>query len=198
LANPINLSSLETNPDEVLDILKSLKTNKATGPDCTGAKMLKEAGPSIAQSLCNLINMSLRKCIFPAMWKQANVIPIHKKNERHLVNNFRPISLLSCAGKIMEKVVFKHVFNYIRDNNLITEFQSSFIPGDSTVHQLVQLCHIFGEALDNKKDVRIVVCDISKAFDRVWHDGLLFKMKKMGIDGDLGIWFDSYLKNSAS
>ena len=95
----------------------------------------------------------------------------------------------------MEKVIFKHVFNYIRDKNLISRFQSGFIPGDSTVHQLAQLYHVFGEALDNKKDVRVVFCDISRAFDRVWHAGLLHKITKCGITGELHAWFESYLNN---
>ena len=95
----------------------------------------------------------------------------------------------------MEKVVFKHVYNYIKDNNLISPHQSGFKPGDSTVNQLSYLYHIFCEALDKKKDVRIVFCDISKAFDRVWHDGLLYKLHKFGIHGNLLNWFKDYLSN---
>ena len=126
-----SLDNIETSPGEVLDMLTSIKLHKATGPDDVSPRMLKEAAVSIAPSLSKLINMSLQKGIFPTIWKQANVIPVHKKNERHLITNYRPISLLSCTGKIMEKVVFKHLFNYIRDNELLSKFQSGFVASTS-------------------------------------------------------------------
>ena len=83
-------------------------------------------------------------------------------------------------GKTFERAVFKYTFNYIRDNQLLTPFQSGFMPRDSTVNQLVHLYHVFSEALDKRKKLRIVFCDISKAFDRVWHDGLLLQIKQYG------------------
>lgn len=94
-----------------------------------------------------------------------------------------------------EKIVFKKVFNFFRENFLITAFQSGFLPRDGTVNQLVQLYHIFCEALDRKKEVRVVFCDISKAFDRVWHKGLIFKLHQMGIRGKLLDWFRDYLSD---
>ena len=110
-------------------------------------------------------------------------------------DNYRPVSLLSCVSKLFERAVFKHVFNFLRDTNAISLKQSGFIPGDSTVYQLVHLYHIFSEALDKKKDIRVVFCDISKAFDRVWHTGLLSKLSKIGIDGGLYKWFENYLSD---
>ena len=86
-----------------------------------------------------------------------------------LMDNYRPISLLNYVEKFFERLVYKQVFHFLRDNLLITVYQSGFMPGDSTVNQLVQVYHLLCEALD-KKDVRIVFCDISKAFDRVWHE----------------------------
>ncbi len=78
------------------------------------------------------------------------------------IDSYIPISLLSCTSKVMGKCVFKYVFNYIRDNSLVSGFQSGFMPNDSTVNQIVNLYHMFTEALDQKKDVRIVFCDITK------------------------------------
>ena len=114
-------------------------------------------------------------------WKQANVIPLHKKGEKDNVNNYRPISLLSCTGKLLERIIFKHVYNFAHRNHLITDHQSGFRPNDSTVNQLSYLYHTICNALDKKKDVQIVFCDISKAFDKVWHKGLIYKLKKSGI-----------------
>lgn len=97
-------------------------------------------------------------------------------------------------GKTLEKIVFKHVHNYLHTHRLISSFQSGFTPGDSTVYQLCELYHLFAKALDNRKDIRIVFCDISKAFDRVWHKGLIFKLKSLGVTGPLLEWFSNYLQ----
>ena len=112
-----------------------------------------------------------------------------------LVENHRPVSLLSPIGKTQEKIVHKHVHNFLLENHVITPFQSGFIPGDSAVNQLVDLYNTFSRALDEGKEVRVVFCDISKAFDRVWHKGLLAKLKHYGITGQLFAWFESYLSN---
>ncbi len=110
-----------------------------------------------------------------------------------MVSNYRPISLLSTVGKVFEKVVFKRLYNYLRDHDLLSSLQSGFVPGDSTVNQLTYLYTIFAEAIDSGKEIRAVFCDISKAFDRVWHIGLLHKLQANGISGHLLNWFSSYL-----
>ena len=102
----------------------------------------------------------------PDIWKEANVSPIHKKNKPSDVSNYRPISLLRTVSKVLEKNVHKYRFNFFQDNNVITAFQSGFVPGDSTVNQLIDIYNTFCKALDEGK-VRAIFCDISKAFDRV-------------------------------
>ena len=140
-----------------------------------------------------IYNRSLQQGYFPARWKEANVTPIYKKEDRSSPSNYRPISLLSCIGKTMERCVHKHLYNYISQNNLLTPLQSGFISGDSTTNQLLNIYHMFCEAVDNGKEVRVVFCDISKAFDRVWHKGLLFKLAAIGCSKSLLRWFTSYL-----
>ena len=100
-------------------------------------------------------------------------------------SNYRPISLLSTVGKVLEKIMHKYVFNFFRANNVITTLQSGFVPGDSTVNQLIDIYNTFCKALDEGKEVRVILCNISKAFDRVWHKGLLFKLKSAGVTGSL-------------
>ena len=92
---------------------------------------------------------------------------------------------------VQEKIVHKHLFNFIRDNNIL----SGFVPGDSTVNQLVCIYNTFCHSLDQSKEVRAVFCDIIKAFDRVWHWGLLYKIESAGISGSLRLWFKGYLKD---
>ena len=186
------LSEIITNEGEVHDLLKSLDVNKSTGHDGIGPRMLREAGPSIVPSLTRLINFSFQCCKVPVDWKKAQVTPIYKKNARDEPNNYRPISILPTVSKIAEKIVFKHVYNYFLDHGLLSRDQSC-VPGDSTVNQLAYLYHQFCQAIDEKKDIQIVFCDIKKAFEKVWFEGLLFKLKQQGITGNLLSWFESYL-----
>ena len=118
-----------------------------------------------------------------------------KEIRTSLLTNYRPISLLNSEAKVLERLVFKYFFNHLRDNNLLTSLQSGFIPGDSTVNQLTFLYNTFCKALDSGKEVRAVFCDISKAFDRVWHAGLLHKLRVAGVTGEVLAWFKSYLIN---
>ena len=188
-----SLSSIAFDPQEVEEILRTLKTDKASGPDGLSNRILKELSHELSSPLCSLFNKSLSLGKFPSPYKDANVTPVHKKGDLSLVSNYRPISLLNSVAKLFEKLVFKYLYNHLQDNNMLSSLQSGFIPGDSTVNQLVYLYHIFTEALDAGKEVRTVFCDISKAFDRVWHEGLIYKLKAAGVSGDVLRWFQSYL-----
>ena len=189
------LDSLTFTSYEVEQTLKSLPLGKAAGPDLINNRLLKELAQPLSIPLCDLFNFSLRNGKVPIIWKQANISPIHKKNDQSDVSNYRPISLLSTVGKALEKLVHKHIFNFFRDNHVITTLQSGFVPGDSTVNQLIDIYNTFCRALDEGKEVRAIFCDISKAFDRVWHKGLIFKLQSAGISGTLLNWFSDYLQD---
>ena len=121
--------------------------------------------------------------------------PIPKSGDRSALSHRRPVSLLCTIEKSFERAVFKHFYNHLHENNILTSLQSGFIPGDSTVNQLAYLYNAFCQALDTGKEVRVVFCDISMAFGRVWHEGLLLKLEAAGISGNLLAWFRSYLTN---
>ena len=188
-----HLDEITATDQDVRDLLATLDTNKAYGPDDLSPKVLKEAGPAIVKSVVKLFNLSLSTGIFPRNWKLANVVPLYKKAEDYFTSNYRPISLLSILAKVFERVVFKYLFNYFRDNFMISIWQSGFLPGTSTVTQLVEIYDQFCKAVSNGKDIRVVFLDISKAFDRVWHEGLIYKLKGHGIRGTLLRWIQSYL-----
>ncbi|MES9994358.1 MAG: reverse transcriptase family protein [Candidatus Thiodiazotropha sp.] len=192
---PHKLESISITSQEVEDVLKSLKTGKAAGPDSIDNRLLKELAQPLCAPLADLFNFSIAKGKVPNLWKQANVTPVFKKNDPSDVSNYRPISLLNTLGKVLEKIVHKYVFNFLNDHHVITTLQSGFVPGDSTVNQLVDIYNTFCRALDEGKEVRAIFCDISKAFDRVWHKGLLFKLHSVGISGSLLQWFTDYLAN---
>jgi hypothetical protein len=92
-----------------------------------------------------------------------------------------------------ERVVYKHVYKHLHSNKLIYEYQSGFLPKHSTVHQLIELYNTILNSLENKEFSCIVFCDFSKAFDKVWHNGLIHKRKLYGIKGNLLSWFKNYL-----
>ena len=187
------LSYLVIIPTEVESVLKSLQLGKAVGSDDINNRTLRELAHELSFPICSLLNQSLSLGIFPDIWKDALVCPIPKGGNAASVSNYRPISLLSCLEKVPERVVFKHLYTHFRDNGILSPLQSGFIPGDSTTNQLTFLYNTFCQALDSGKEVRVVFCDGSKAFDRVWHKGLLCKLRAAGISGSLLSWFSSYL-----
>ena len=123
-------------------------------------RIVKEPAKPLSFPQSNLSNASPIKGEDPALRKQANVTPIHKKNDTPDIINYRPISLLSTVGN--EKNVHKYVFNFLMDHEVLTTFQSRFISGDSTVNQLVDTYNSFCKAINEGKEVRAIFCDISK------------------------------------
>ena len=124
--------------------------------------MLQFCGDSIAVPLKIIFNNVLQTGTFPDLWKLANVVPIHKKEDKRILKNYRPISLLPICAKIFEKLVFKHLYNFLISNGLITKKQSGFRPGDSTTNQLIDFVHDIHKSFDHKKslEVRALFLDI--------------------------------------
>ena len=188
---------MEIAQDEIKDILKILKTNKAHGPDNISVSMIQLCGEDLCMPLQKIFQNIIETGIFPEQWKEANVTPVHKKKDKQTVSNYRPISLLPIFAKIFEKVIFKHLYNYLISNKLITKNQSGFTPGDSGTNQLISLVHDIHKAFDDNSclEVRAVFLDMSKAFDKVWHEGLIHKLKQNGIDGKILALLTNYLSN---
>ena len=138
----------------------------------------------------------LRSGLCPHIWKHANVVPVHKKNEKNLNGNYRPIPLLPIFGKILEKLIYDSLYTHLVSSELLNPNQSGFRPGESTVNQLISITHTIFKAFDCNPplDVRSVYLDISKAFDRVWHDGLIYKLKRCGVSGNILTLIISFLK----
>ena len=145
------LHTIVITPLEVKSVLKTLKLGKASGPDQVNNRILKELCNELATPFCNLFNISLNVSKIPTQWKMAYVCAIFKKNDPSDVLNYRPVSLLSTIEKVFEKIIHKHVFNFFKQNNIITFFQSGFVPNDSTVNQLVAMYNAFCQALDEGK-----------------------------------------------
>ena len=191
----LSINEVHFSPSNIIDHIRKLNINKAHGHDGITSRILKMCDDSISIPLFIIYKNCISKGYFPKKWKKANVSPVHKKNDRNLVQNHRPISLLPICGKIFEKIIYDNLYCYIFDNNFITDKQSGYRRGDSTVKQLLSITHEIYKAFDESKELRAVFLDISRAFDRVWHDGLLYKLKRIGIEGEIINILSSFLSS---
>ena len=133
--------------------------------------------------------------MFPSNWKKRNIVPIHKKGDKQILKNYRSVSLLPICGKIFERLIFNELFNFLLENNLISPNQSGFKPGDSCINQLLSITHEIYNSFDEGLEVRSVFLDISKAFDKVLHKSLSFKLSQNGISGNLLRLLSSFLSD---
>ena len=112
---------------------------------------------------CKLLSLCNQKCIssgtFPNFWKYANIQPIHKKGNRQIKNNYRPIPLLPICGKILKKNICDNVYIFLNNNNLISKHQSGFRPGDSTICQLISITSTIYETIEKHDETRAIFLD---------------------------------------
>ena len=107
----------------------------------------------------------------------ANVVPIHKQDDKQNVKNYRPVSLLPIFGKIFERLIYNEMYSFFIENDLISSNQSGFKQGDPCINQLLSVTHDIYQSLDQGCEVRGVFLDISKAFDKVRRKGLIHKLE---------------------
>ena len=179
------LSLISFSHDKIAKVIQNLDPNKAHGHDNISIRMVKVCGPSIYKPLEIIFNQCLETGVFPSEWKKGNIVPIHKKGDKQMLQNYRPVSLLPICGKILERLMFNEMFEFFIENKLISSSQSGFKPGDSCINQLLSITHEIYSSFDEGLEVRSVFLDISKAFDKVWHDGIIFKLIQNGISGNL-------------
>ena len=135
--------------------------------------------------------------VYPALWKMSNVCPVHKKETENLLQNYRPISLLPIFSKIFEEMIYNSLYSYIITNKLLNPCQSAFQKGYSCVSQLLNITHDIFKKLDSEPPVntRSVFLGMSKAFDKVWHEGLLHKVNAHGVQAKLYNLLANYLQD---
>ena len=142
-----------------------------------------------------IFDLSLKNGIFPEKLKIARVTPIFKSGEKALVNNYRPISVLSCFSKILERIMYNRLYSFLVENNILYKKQFGFQKQHSTEHAILQLINQILDSFKLDKFTIGVFIDLSKAFDTVNHSILLKKLSFYGIKNNNLKWFNSYLSN---
>lgn len=173
--------------------LKNLKRKKATGIDDLPNGMLKDCREEIAKPLTYIINLSLKTATVPKDWKTAQITPVHKSGNVTDANNYRPISILPVVSKILEKAVQHQLMNYLEENNLLTDKQFGYRRKRSTELATTLFIDTIRKAGDKGLLSGAVFIDLSKAFDTLGHDNLLWKLENHGIKGLALKWFANYL-----
>ena len=189
------MSPIKFSTRKVRKALLQLNTSKSSGPDGIPAIVLKSCAPELAPALNKLFQLSYNLGIFPSSWKLAHVFPISKKGDKSDPSNYRPIAITSLISKTMETIVTKQLLAFLETNNLLSDHQYGFRQARSTGDLLAYAVHAWSSALESYGESRVISLDISKAFDRVWHKGLLAKLPMFGLHHTLITWISSFLSD---
>ena len=181
--------------NELKDAFFSLKINKSSGVDDVSFNIIKKCFGVLCEPLSYLFRLSLEKGVFPDDLKIAKVTLIYKAGDNSDVSNYRPISVLPCFSKALERLMYNRPYKYLKENNILYEKQFGFQSGYSTNDAIVQLVHKIFYSFEKGQFTLRVFTDLSKAFDTVDHSMLLKKLKFYGITDKNLAWFGSYLSN---
>ena len=191
----LKLHNISITPKMVRQVVMNLDLSKASGPDCIPVVVLKNE-LELSYILAELFNKCLKESCFPDCWKVSSVVPVFKNvGERSTAKNYRPVSLLSVVSKVFEKLVNNKIVDHLEKCGLFSDFQYGFKSCRSTADLLTVVSDRIARAFNRSGTTRAVALDISKAFDWVWHAGLLHKRKSYGVSGQIFSLISSFLSN---
>ena len=192
----LKLHNMYVTPKMVRKVVMNLDLSKAPGLDCIPVVVLKNCEPELSYVLAELFYNCLKESCFPDCWKVLSVIPVFKNvGERSTAKNYHPFSFLFVVSNVFEKLVNNRVVDHLEKCRLSSDFQCGFGSSQSTADLLTVVCDSIARAFNRSGATRAVAVDISKAFDRVWHAGLLYKLKSYGISGQIFSLLSSFLSN---
>ena len=181
--------------NELKDGYFSLKINKSTGHDAISYNVVSKSFGELCAPLKHIFDLSFENGIFPDSLKIAKVTPVYKSGDNSSLSNYRPISVLPCFSKILERIMYRRLYSYLQENKILYSKQFGFQTGHSTDHAIIQLVEQIYENFEENKYTLGVFIDLAKAFDTVDHKILLRKMEIYGIGGTTLKWFENYLTN---
>ena len=179
----------------IKQFINELNVNKAMGADNIHSRLLREGVDSISTALEKIFTRSLAYGEIPNDWKIANVVPIFKKGKKEEPANYRPVSLTSVVGKIFERIMKREITEHLEKNGLFSHAQHGFRSGRSCLTNLLEFLDYVTKQLDEGENIDIIYLDFSKAFDKVPHKRLIYKLRKHGISGPVLLWIEEWLKN---
>ena len=179
--------------EDIIYEINLIDITKATGYDNMPAKIIKLSTNVIAPYLTNIFNHCIIINTFPDELKLAEVFPCFKKEEVHLKENYRPISILPVVSKIYERILCKQIIIYM--NSKLSPLLCGFRKGYNTQHPLIRLIEIFRSALDKGEDIVLLLMDLSKAYDCLDHNLIIAKLKSYGFCIKAVLLISSYLTN---
>ena len=186
--NPISMN-------EITSALSNLNLKSSPGNDAISYEIILHA-TNIHDHILELFNQSYDTGLIPSEWKLAELIPLPKKPNATAPNDYRPISLLPCIGKLMEKIILNRLTKELDTKDLNNPYQSGFVKYRSTTNQILRVTQIIHDEWQKDNDVVFIALDISKAFDSVWQAGLKYKLRNnYGIQGKLLQWLSNFLSN---
>ena len=193
---PINRDFPHTSPSEIKSIIRKLKNKKSPGMDGLRNNTLKILPHKHIMAICNIINAIMRHQYFPPAWKEAIVVCIPKVGKPlSAPSSYRPISLLNSLSKVAESVILQRLSTIIKNKNLIPDCQHGFRTGHSTCHQLLRVTELIADNMNRRRHTSMLLLDIQQAFDRVWHEGLIYKLIANNIPHYLIGTIKSYLSD---
>lgn len=190
-----NLFMTPTTADEILKIVNGLKNKTSYGFDGISNTFVKDNIDTLAHPLTHVMNLSLSEAYVPNDMKLSKVIPLYKKGSKLIMSNYRPVSLLPVISKVLEKIVYKHMYSFLENENVLFQNQYGFRSHHSTIQAVTEfVCKTLKE-LEKNRSMIAVYLDLSKAFDTIDHSILLKKLDMYGIRGHALNWFNSYLQD---
>ena len=189
------LHNISITPKMAEKVITSLDLSKASGTDCIPVVVRKNCEPELTYILAELFKCPKESC-FPDCWKVSSVVPVFKNvGERSTAKNYHPVSLLSVVSKVFEKLAKNMIVDHLKKCGLFSDFQYGLRSSQSTAGLLTVASDRIARAFNRSGANRAVAIDISKAFDRVSHAGLLHKLKSYGISGQIFGLISSFLSN---
>lgn len=177
----------------IVKLIETLPNHSSPGHDGINVKFLKNTSALSSIILARIFQQSIDSSSLPPMWKIGKIVPVFKSGDKTNPVNYRPISLTSVCCKLLEHVIFRNLVNFLETNSFFTPAQHGFRKTYSCETQLISFTHKLHCILDRSSCVDCIFLDFSKAFDKVSHKLLLYKLQQLNIDSSLLMWIECFL-----